>query len=540
MRLKAKKILRAVALLICTALSVCTLCSCSRAGSGKSVSWLLSTAPRNLDPQTASSESELLIIKNCFSGLFEKNADGEIFSSMVKHYAVSEDGLQYSFYLYDDIYWSIYEKREVRRYGEITAQDFAFAIKRLFTDNPNSDVMRTLKSIKNADKVLAGEDTSKLGIYCKDDKTLIITLSSKTDALLEAFCSPALFPCNEQFFSSTSGRYGLSADTLIFNGSFLLGAWGESSVKLVRNTQLENPANLSSVTLYLPKSTREHVALLKEGDIDAALLSSEQYDSLSPKQNFIAQKNTSTVWALVFNEQHELWQNKNLRDAVILCTDRGVLNPDSNSHFSLTDRIISDTAVCFSENYRELTSGICAPKYDSAQAKTLYTQALSELSLSEIYNAEILIPDKTLCKNTFSALNQVYQRELSLYFSQSYLTEQAVLSRVKSGDFAAALIGLKISTDAPSTSLEYFVESSPACILPVTSGGFSDFFVSAQNSGDAASAAKYYGQAESALYSSSLVAPLYFENSYFVTSSSANGFVRDKSGAVLFHSVDVK
>ncbi|MEE1280102.1 MAG: ABC transporter substrate-binding protein [Oscillospiraceae bacterium] len=538
--MKAKKLLRAAALLLCTVMFSCVLFSCARAGSGKSVSWLLSTAPRNLDPQTASSDSELLIIKNCFRGLFEKNADGEIFSSIVRHYGVSEDGLQYSFYLYDDIYWSIYEKREARRYGDITAQDFAFAIKRLFTDNPNADVMRTLKSIKNADKVLAGEDTSKLGIYCKDEKTLIITLSSKNDALIEAFCSPALFPCNEQFFSSTSGRYGLSADTLIFNGSFLLGAWGESSVKLVRNNKLENPANLSSVTLYLPKSTREHVALLKEGDIDAALLSSEQYDKLSQKQSFYAQKNTSTAWALVFNEQHELWKNKNLRNAVILCTDRGILNPDSSSHFSLTDRIISDTAVCFSENYRKLTSGISAPSYDSAQAKVLYMQALSELSLSEIYNAEILIPDKELCKKTFSALNQVYQRELSLYFSQSYLSEQAVLSRVKSGDFAAALIPLEISTDAPSTSLEYFVESSPACILPVTNGDFSTLFTAAQNLSDAASAAKYYGQAESALYSSALVAPLYFENSYFVTSLSASGFVRDKQGAVLFHSVDVK
>ncbi len=540
MRLKAKKLLRAAALLLCAVMYSCVLFSCARAGSGKSVSWLLSAAPRNLDPQTASSDSELLIIKNCFRGLFEKNADGEIFSSVVRHYGVSEDGLQYSFYLYDDIYWSIYEKREARRYGDITAQDFAFAIKRLFTDNPDADVMRTLKSIKNADKVLAGEDTSKLGIYCKDEKTLVITLSSKNDALLEAFCSPALFPCNEQFFNSTSGRYGLSADTLIFNGSFLLGDWGESSVKLVRNSELENPATVNSVTLYLPKDTREHVALLKEGDIDAALLSSEQYDTLSPKQSFSAQKNTSTAWALVFNEQHELWQNKKLRNAVILCTDRNVFKPEGDSHFSPTDRIISETALCFSQNYRELTSDIAAPSYDSAQAKVLYSEALSELSISEIYNAEILIPDKELCKSTFSALNQVYQRELSLYFSQTYLPQQAVLSRVKSGDFSAALIPLEISTDAPATSLEFFSQSSPACILPITSDDFPTLFTAAQNSSDAASASNAYGQAENALYSSALVAPLYFENSYFVTSSGVSGFVRDKSGAVLFHSVDVK
>lgn len=539
MQVRFTKLRRIVAFVLCAFIFATCFSGCARSGGGKSVSWLLSSSPRNLDPQTAKGESELLIIKNCFKGLFEKNADGEIFSSVVERYGVSEDGRHYNFYLYDDIYWSIYEGREIKRYAPITAQDFAFAIKRVFTDNPDADVMRILKSIKNADKVLAGGDISKLSVSCKNDKTLSISLVEKNPAFLEAFCDSTLFPCNEQFFNSTSGRYGLSADAVIFNGSFCLSGWGESSIKLIRNTQIEDKARPDSVTLYLPKSTREQVALLEKGDIDAALLSSEQYDRIEKKDGFNVEKNTSVVWALVFNQNSELWKNKKLRSAVSYCTDRNVLNAAESSHHSKSSRIVAQNALTFSKNYSELTPEISAPKYDSAKAKGLYASALSELSLSQILNAEILIPDKALCKDTFSALNQVYQRELSLYFSPTYLSEEAVLQRVKSGEFSAAVVPLYISAQSPASTLEYFSTSSPLCIVSAGKS-FGNKFNLAQNSSDAASAAKLYGQAENLLYTSAITVPLYFENSYFVSLKNTSDFSRDKSGTVLFHSVYVK
>lgn len=539
MRFRYKKTVKIIALLLCTVTFIVSFSGCTRGSSNKNVSWLLSESPLNLDPQTAESEGELLIIKNCFKGLFEKNSDGEIFSEFVEHYGISEDGKHYNFYLYDDIYWSIYEGREVKKYSEITAQDFAFAIKRVFTDNPDADVMKILKSIKNADKVLAGEDVSKLSVSCKDNKTLSISLSEKNPAFLEAFCDSTLFPCNEQFFNSTSGRYGLSPDTIIFNGSFCLSSWGESSIKLIRNTQIEDKARPEGVILYLPKSTREQVALLEKGDIDAALLSSEQFDKLSKKDSFNAEKNTSVVWALVFNTQSDLWKNKNLRSAVANCTDRSVITSKEGEHHSAANRLVSDKAIVFSKDYASLTADTSSPAYDVDKAKTLYSQALSELSLSQILNAEILVPDKTLCKNVFSALNQVYQRDLSLYFSPTYLSQETVLNKVKIGDFSAALIPLYISAQSPSSTLEYFSSSSPLCIVSAGSG-FNNKFISAQNKTDAGSAAKEYSDAENMLYSNGIAVPLFFENSYFVTQKNASGFLRDKSGTVLFSSVNVK
>lgn len=524
--------------LICVLLTAIIFCVCfssCRGGSGKSINWLLKSSPRNLDPQTASLDSELLIIKNCFSGLFEKGANGELYSSFVKHYDVSESGKRYVFHLYDDKMWSIYRGRKAEAYAPVTARDFEFAIKRLFSDNPEADVMRVLSDIKNADKVLSGGNTSLLGVSCPDDLTLTIDLKEKNPALLEAFTSHQLFPCNEEFFKSTSGRYGLSGDLLIFNGSFCISAWGESSVRLLKNPQSPQKVSAAGVTLYLPKSTREAVSLLKEGDIDAALLDYSKMDSLSASGNFNVSRKTSAVWALVFNESDALWQNSSLRSAVLYCTDRAVF--EGSEHLQPANRLISDTAALFSENYTALTDNTKAADFNPEKAKGLYRAALSELEMHKIYNTGVLVPDIELCRDSFSALNQVFQRELSLYFSPEYLSEEAVLKKVKSCDFSAALVPLYITADTPSSSLEFFSKTSPLCILPITNAVYADNFSKAQTLSTAAQAAESYAKAEQALYDSALINPLFFESSYFVSSKSVSGFSQDIYGSVLFKDV---
>ncbi len=528
---------RVFAVLLSALILLCSFSSCRDSGSGESIYWLLDSSPKNLDPQTATLESELLIIKNCFAPLFEKDQNGEMFSSFVESYGASSDGKRYVFNLYKDKVWSIYSGRKIETYAPLTAHDFKFAIERLFTDNKTASVMNVLKNIKNADKVLSGEvDVSKLGVSCPDDYTLEINLSEPTSSLLEAFTSHELFPCNEEFFKSTSGRYGLSDDLIIFNGSFCLSAWGESSVKLLKNPNSPEKVSAAGVTLFLPKDTREAVKLLLSGDIDAAELSSQKMDTLDAS-SFNVSERTSVVWTLVLNENDELWQNQNLRSALLSCTDRSIFNSDSLSHLHPASRIVSDTAMLGGEKYSSLTSSISAPAFNAEAAKSAYALALSELEKTKIYNTPVLIVDSSLYKESFSALNQIYQRELSLYFSAEYLSEASLLSRVKSGNFSAALLPLYVTADTPSVSLEYFIEGSQSCIIPITNEEFVNNFTSVQSLSLSKESAESFGKAETALYDSGLVNPLFYESSYFVTSKSVSGFMQDSYGTVLFKNV---
>lgn len=527
---------RIIAIILCALLLLFPLCSCR--GKSKNVNWLLSTAPKNLDPQTAEDESELLIIKNCFTGLFEKNADGELFSSFVKKYDVSESGKTYVFHLYDDKKWSFYEKRKVKEYGSVTAHDFAFAIKRVFTDAENCDIMNVLRFIKGADKALENGDVSSLAVSCPDDFTLKIELTEKNSALIEAFTNYRLFPCNEQFFNSTSGKYGLTYDSLIFNGAFVLSDMGESSVKLIKNSNAPFEVKAAGVTLYLPKATREHVALLKEGDIDAANLSFEQFDMLKDSKVFNYSERNARVWALVFNKDDPLWQNENLRKAVATCIDRTVLK-GKVSHISPANRLFSDTTLLYSKNYLKLTKNVSTGKYNAENAKVLYAAALLELELSKIYNTSVLVCDLPIYKDSFSSLNQIFQRELSLYFSLEGVEQSALIKRVKSGEFSAAVVPLNISGDTPFSMLEYFYKNSAVCILPIENEEFTQNFASAEDITNEDSA-PLYANAEQILYDTALVNPLYFEKSYFVSSNSVSGFESNVEGITLFKNVNKK
>lgn len=536
--MKKSAFLKLISFILCVILLVPVLNGCKTADGGKTVYWLLSSSPRNLDPQTARSESELNIIKNCFSGLFEKDANGELVSSVVEHYDVSKDGLKYSFYFYDDLYWSIPDGRKTEKYAPLTADDFVFAFERVFTDNPDSSVMSVLRSIKNADKVLSGEDVSKLSVKAESDTKLTITLKEKNSALLGALTSPELFPCNRQFFASTSGRYGLSTESLIFNGSFCVTSWGESSIRLTANENIENTPSVASVLLYQPKASRETTALLKDGEIDAAILSFEQYDALENIQNYSLKEYKSAIWTLVLNPEHELWKNQSLRKALILDTDRSVLS--QGGHSGAETHVVPDSALVFSENYRKNAKDVSLPHYNAQSAKALYTAALNELSLGEIYNTEILIPKNSICKDNFGEISQIYQRDLPVYFSPTELDETALLSRVKKGEFAAAVVPLTLSYDTVSCTLDYFSADSLSCIFPINSAEFKSGLEKAMRAVSAADATAGYKKAEQALYDTFCVCPLFYENGYFVSSNSVEGIYIDNSGSVIFKDVTKK
>lgn len=536
--MKKATFLKLVSLCLCVILLVPAFSGCKTADGGKTVYWLLSSSPKNLDPQTARGESELNIIKNCFSGLFEKDENGELISSVVEHYDVSKDSLKYTFYFYDDLYWSAIDGRKIEKYTPLTADDFVFAIERVFTDNPDSAVMNVLRSIKNADKVLGGESVDKLAVKAVNDTTLSITLKEKNSALLEALTSSELFPCNRAFFASTSGRYGLSPDTLIYNGSFCVTSWGESSIRLSANENAGYKPKVSSVLLYQPKASRETVKLLKDGEIDAAILSFEQYDSIENIQNYTLKEYKSAIWTLILNPNHKLWKNESLRKAILFGTDRSVIA--KGRHSGAISYVVPDSALVFSQNYRQLAQGVTLPSYNADTAKALYTSALSELEVGEIYNTEILIAENSICKDNFGELSQIYQRDLPLYFSPIELEQSVLLNRVKSGNFDAAVVPLKIGYDTVSCTLDYFSSDSLNCIFPINSADFTNGLSAALRASTAQGAADGFKKAEQALYNTSTVCPLFYENGYFVSSNSVKGIYIDNSGSVIFKNVTKK
>ncbi|MCC8023541.1 MAG: ABC transporter substrate-binding protein, partial [Clostridiales bacterium] len=165
-----------------------------------------------LDPQSASTSDELMIIENTMEGLLRFDADGELSGGIAERWEVSDDGLTYTFYLRDNAKWdlnsNILELMEDETWDPyVTAHDFVFALQRAAMPNTQAPYFIRIASIENAWAVHDGSaDASALGVSAADDFTLEIKLSETDEHFLETMAMAIAMPCNEEFFYATKGR----------------------------------------------------------------------------------------------------------------------------------------------------------------------------------------------------------------------------------------------------------------------------------------------------------------------------------------------
>ena len=70
-------------------------------------------------------------------------------------------------------------------------------------------------AIKNAKKIYEGTmDISNLGVTAIDDHTLKVDLEYSYEDFPSITSLPVFMPCNQAFFESTSGKYGLDAKSI--------------------------------------------------------------------------------------------------------------------------------------------------------------------------------------------------------------------------------------------------------------------------------------------------------------------------------------
>ena len=94
------KQLRFIAALL-AAFFVLSLTAC---GSGSnSFTWFVDSIPANLDPQVASSASDIIACENLYSSLVRRTPDGSLAPELCERWEVSADRLTYTFYLKDGL-----------------------------------------------------------------------------------------------------------------------------------------------------------------------------------------------------------------------------------------------------------------------------------------------------------------------------------------------------------------------------------------------------------------------------------------------------
>lgn len=224
--------------------------------------------PLTLDPQTASSDAELVIIKNIFEGLLRLDKDGNITNGIAESY--SKEGLKYTFKLREDAVWSNGEK--------VTADDFVFAFRRALNPETKAPFAKRLISIKNAKEILDGKKSvNELGIRAVDEKTVEITQAFEDSEFEKNLTSSVAMPCNQKLFLESEGKYGLVKDYIISNGSYRLTKWNKTSfgIRLYRREDYKGNFYAKNAAIFITCRTDEDTSTeLKENNIDMAFVNS--------------------------------------------------------------------------------------------------------------------------------------------------------------------------------------------------------------------------------------------------------------------------
>ncbi|MCQ2460469.1 MAG: peptide ABC transporter substrate-binding protein [Ruminococcus sp.] len=533
------------ALLLCTSLSAFALGSCGNTdrgdGSGHMYSLTLLENPETLDPQYADDPSSNTIIKNMFSGLFDVDKNGNIVCCNAESYDVSDDGLVYTFHLRSDNYW-FYDKNkddiiQEDEYFPVVADDYVFALKRLLDPSMHSPYATDFTCIQHGELINRGELSLELaGVSAISDTTLQIKLDYPSAEFLKLLSTPAAYPCNEKFFYSTKGRYGLDDESVMSNGAFYVRRWfydpyGSNNILYMRANNVNEREGYDISPSYLSFEIRDTDAEVRQDFKDEfteciTSMSSSGYNS----GKYIVESERSVTLGLIFNTEDKTFSDLNLRKALSLSIDRNALKSQISDDVKVAYGIFPPAVKLLGRSYRELSSDSQFDVYNLKSAKSYLEKAKIELGTRSIDSTKILVNSSAVNSAPLHSISQAWQDSLGIYAGIEDVTDDEFYSRIRNGEFTIALYPLKSNSSSGLSVVRKF--ENTRC-LSYALGEDNTLAENIMKCPSASSLVDVYSDTERAILSEFGFIPLLYKNCYLIANSDNEEIYYDSfSGAV--------
>ena len=145
---------------------------------------------QTLDPHKAEGVPSANVLRDLYEGLTSVAPTGEVIPGAAESWALSEDGLVYTFKIRNQAKWS--------NGDPLTAHDFEYGVKRSVNPATLSKYAYILAPIKNAEAISSGQaDADTLGVKAVDDRTLEITLKASTPYFLGLLNHSSTYPVHK-------------------------------------------------------------------------------------------------------------------------------------------------------------------------------------------------------------------------------------------------------------------------------------------------------------------------------------------------------
>ncbi len=227
----------------------------------------LSSEPPTLDWSLATDNVSIRVIENLMEGLAEYDDALRPTPAIAQRWEVSPDGLQYTFYLRDHVFWTDGK--------QVTAHDFEYAWKRLLDPDTASEYAYFLYDIQNAMEYNSGKikDPASLGVTALNDFTLLVTLKKPAVYFPAITTFTATFPQRRDLIERYQDRW-TEPENLVTCGPFRLHEWRhEYRLILTANEgYYGGRPRLDQLVFYIVEEEMTALTLYETGRLDRVSL----------------------------------------------------------------------------------------------------------------------------------------------------------------------------------------------------------------------------------------------------------------------------
>ncbi|MEL7648489.1 MAG: ABC transporter substrate-binding protein [Sedimentibacter sp.] len=252
------------------------------------------TEPEGLDPQRTAAASTFSVTNNIYDTLVGVTSDWQIIPRLAKEWTISEDGMEISFVLRDDVYF--------HNGRQMTAKDVEFSFNRL----------------KDAESPKAKDYANIVKIEAIDNLNIKFTTETLDVELLKRFAYPWTAVVPEE-----------AADSLktapVGTGAFKLKEWTpQQNLILERNEKYYGEApSLETVKFVLIPDATTMMASFQVGDLDIIPLTGDQVTLIEGNAEYqIISQPMNAVQIMSLNTDNEILSNQKVRQAMAMAINK--------------------------------------------------------------------------------------------------------------------------------------------------------------------------------------------------------------------------
>lgn len=291
----------------------------------------------NLDPVSVARNDAHArdLIENLFLGLTRYDpSTRQIKPALAREWAISADGLTWTFTLRDDAKWVAYNTatQQVEAVRPVVAGDFFYGIRRACDPDAPNPATHSVFIIKGCRRVATASPqlvndifiARELGVQALSDTKLEIKLLIPAPYFVSLIALPEFRPVPREAIAKDADW--TKPEVILTNGPWALAEWSRGqNLTLVRNTQFPDASagNVERVSVAFVPSPDAIAQQFISGTIDFARLEPGVSGSVrQAKPDLVLVEPTHSVVVLGFSVERNVVQNENLRRAFSQALDR--------------------------------------------------------------------------------------------------------------------------------------------------------------------------------------------------------------------------